>query len=412
MKYGLIGEKLGHSFSKEIHEQIAHYSYELCQIPQDELSLFLEKREFCAVNVTIPYKEAVISHLDEISDMAREIGAVNTIVNRGGKLFGYNTDFFGMRELILKNKIDVSGKKALVLGSGGTSKTAQAVLKSLGAREVYRVSREKKDGTITYDEAKSEHTDAEILINTTPVGMWPNIYSSPIDIEIFPRLSGVVDAVYNPIRTKLVVDAKKKNIAATGGLYMLVCQAVKASEYFCDTKIDESIIDKIYNEMKIKSENIVLVGMPGVGKTTLGNLISKKLSRPIFDTDEEIVKKAGCSIPEIFKERGESAFRDMESQVIKELYNMGGVIIATGGGAVLREKNVDLLRENGRIYFLDRELGTILPTDDRPLSQNRQALEKLYHERYPIYLKSADVHIRLGITPERDAEKIIEDFIL
>ena len=412
MKYGLIGEKLGHSFSKEIHEKIADYSYELCPLAREELSSFLEKREFCAVNVTIPYKEAVIAHLDEISDMAREIGAVNTIVNRRGKLFGYNTDFFGMRELILKNKLDVSEKKALVLGSGGTSKTALAVLKSLGAREVYRVSREKKDGTITYHEAINDHSDAEILVNTTPVGMYPNIYSSPIDIDLFPRLSGVVDAVYNPIRTKLVTDAKKKGITATGGLYMLVCQAVRASEFFRDTKIEDCIIDNIYNEMKIKSENIVLVGMPGAGKTTLGNIISKKLSRPFFDTDEEIVKKAGCTIPEIFKERGESAFRDMESEVIKELSGMRGVIIATGGGAVLREENVDALCENGKIYFLDRDLNTILPTKSRPLSQNREALERLYTERYPIYLRSADTHMKLGKNPERDAEKIIEDFIL
>ena len=410
MKYGCIAEKLSHSFSKEIHSYLDSYPYELREIAKGDLDAFMRQKDFIAINVTIPYKQDVIPYLDEISDTAKSIGAVNTIVNRNGKLFGYNTDFFGMRSLILSNNMSITGKKALVLGSGGTSKTAVAVLEDLGAREIYKLSRRAQNGCITYDEALERHKDAEVIINTTPVGMYPNIGGSPIDISLFPKLSAVVDAVYNPLRTKLVSDALEKGIPAVGGLYMLVAQAARASELFVDSKISEEKIVEVFKIMYKKTENIVLTGMPGAGKSTVGRLLAKALDMDFVDSDEEIIKKAGCSIPEIFSESGEDVFRDIESEVIKELSTRKNTVIATGGGVILRRENTDLLRENGRIYFLDRPLENIRPTSDRPTAFDREALEKRYRERYDIYTSSCDVHVKTSEDALENTNKIIEDF--
>ena len=358
MKYGLIGEKLGHSFSKEVHNKLFDYDYELKEIPQNELDLFLKQRAFKAINVTIPYKEKVIPYLDFISDIAKEIGAVNTVVNKNGKLYGYNTDFWGLKSLIQKSGISLKDKKVLILGSGGTSKTAFAVANSLGAKEVLQVSRNKKDGFITYEDIYINHTDAQILINTTPCGMYPNIDVSPLDISAFKRLEGVVDAIYNPLRSKLVCDAQKRGIKAVGGLYMLISQAVFAAEKFLDTNIEPQKTDAVYKSILNQKQNIVLVGMPGSGKTTVGKLLAKKLQLEFLDTDDLITEKYG-NITDIFKTKGEAVFRDYESEVIKEVSAVGGRVIATGGGAVLRAQNTDLLKRNGRIYFLDRPLESI-----------------------------------------------------
>ena len=411
MNYGLLGEKLGHSFSKEIHAKLFDYEYQLCEIKRENFDSFMKQKAFKAVNVTIPYKEQIIPYLDFVDETAKKIGAVNTIVNRDGKLYGYNTDFSGMRALILKNGIDLENKKVLVLGSGGTSKTAFAVAESLGAKGVYRVSRSGRDGCITYEDAENFHADAEIIINTTPSGMYPNINTVAVDVSKFKSLSGVVDAVYNPLNSKLVCDAKARGIKAVGGLYMLVSQAAYAAEHFMNTRIETSKIDEIYNEMLSLKQNIVLIGMPGSGKSTIGKLLAEALGMQFVDTDEVIVKNEGKAIPDIFAEFGEKKFRDMESAAVLEVAGLQHTVIATGGGAVLRKENVKLLRENGRIYFIDRPLSSIVATSDRPLSSNREALEKRYNERYDIYLKSADVHLKIGDEASENAQKIKEDFL-
>ena len=393
MEYGLIGEKLGHSFSREIHEKLRGYAYELRELRPEEVGAFLVARKFRGINVTIPYKETVIPYLDEIDEAAREIGAVNTVVNRGGKLYGYNTDFLGMRELMLREGIDPAGKKVLVLGSGGTSKTAMTVAKSLGASVVLRVSRQKRDDCITYEEARAEHADAEIIINATPVGMYPNTDASPVDLSDYPNLTGVVDAIYNPLRTKLVLAAKACGIRATGGLFMLVGQAAAAAEHFTGVPGDSADVARVYGELLSQKENLVITGMPGVGKTTVGKVIAKHHGREFVDCDDVIVERAGCDIPTIFATQGEKAFRDLESAVIRDLSATGGKVIAPGGGAVLRPENVDALRANGRIIFLDRPLSSITATEGRPLSANREALEARYRERYPIYCATCDAHV-------------------
>lgn len=390
MEYGCIGKKLPHSFSKIIHERIGDYSYKLVELTEEELPKFMKNRDFKAINVTIPYKEAVIPYLYEMSDTAKSIGAVNTVVNRDSRLYGYNTDFYGMTALIKKNNIDFDGKKVAVLGTGGTSKTANAVAKSLGTESVIKVSRNKTDSTITYDELYSEHTDIDIIINTTPVGMFPQIYASPVDLSKFNSLSGVIDAVYNPLETKLVADAKKQGIPAESGLYMLVGQAIKAYEIFMGKTASDNLLDNIFNDVKSQKQNIVLIGMPGSGKTTIGKAVAQKLGRDFIDSDDEIKKIIKTEISDYFSQNGEENFRDVETQVIKDIAKSSGVVIATGGGAVLRQENIDALKMNGIIYFLDRPLSQILPTSDRPTASSREAIEKRYNERYKIYKSSSD----------------------
>ena len=407
MKYGLIGEKLGHSFSREIHACLSDYKYELRELAREELSYFMTERDFLGINVTIPYKEAVIPYLDFVDASANKIGSVNTVVNRGGKLFGYNTDYLGMKALIEHRGISLLGRKVAILGTGGTSKTAHTVCESLSAREVITVSRRGGDGFITYEELYSSHTDTEVIINTTPVGMFPNSYAIPIDPLAFPSLTGVVDAVYNPQRTPLVRRARELLINAAGGLYMLVAQAYFASELFLDTKYPEGKIEEIYKNIRRKKENIVLTGMPASGKSTVGKILADALGRELIDTDSMIADTAGMPIPEIFEKYGEAHFRRLETEAIKSASEKSGIIIATGGGAVLKAENIDALRSNGRIYFIDRPLESLIPTDDRPLSSTREAIEARYKERYPIYLATLDVHVDANTSPESVAEKII-----
>lgn len=406
MKYGLIGEHLGHSYSKEVHALLSDYDYELCEIARNELDSFMRKADFKAINVTIPYKEKVIPYLSYISDEAKMIGSVNTIINRDGKLYGYNTDYFGMTSLIDKMHLSLIGKKTVILGTGGTSKTALAVARSLGSNPIITVSRTKKDGSIDYNELMSDHLDAEIIINTTPVGMYPNNFSSPIDIAPFEKLEGVIDAIYNPIRTKLIVSALEKGIKAEGGLYMLIAQAVYASEIFLGTKYPKERLNKIYKKIKRKKENIVLIGMPASGKTTLSNLIAKELSREAYDTDQMIVSTRGRSIPEIFETDGEIAFREYESSEIANVSLQNNLIIATGGGAVLKKDNVRMLKQNGVIFFIDRPCEKLVPTSDRPLARDIEAIRKRYKERYSIYVESADVVIDADDIPTNIAKKI------
>ena len=411
MEYGCIGEKLSHSFSKIIHSQLADYDYELCEIPKDGLDSFMQKADFKAINVTIPYKQAVIPYLYGISDTARKIGAVNTIVNNSGKLYGYNTDFSGMRALIEKQGVTFSGKKVLVLGSGGTSKTAAAVAESLGAAEVYRVSRSGRDGALTYEKALSDHIDAQAIINTTPCGMYPNIGVSAVDITLFKNLCSVTDAVYNPLCSELVISAREKEINARGGLYMLVAQAAFAVEKFTGQTISENKIQSVYEKILRDKKNIVLIGMPGCGKTTIGKKAAEALGKTFIDTDDEIVKFAGMSIPDIFSKYGEKKFRDIESEVIKKVSGMQSAVIATGGGAVLRESNVSLLKQNGFTVFIDRPVDKLVTTSDRPLSSNRDLLLRRYSERYGIYCGLAQAKIDAADDLQKNINAVTEVFL-
>ena len=406
--YGCIGEHLPHSFSREIHGEIGSYAYELKELTPEELPGFTTSRGFMGINVTIPYKQAVIPFLDEIDETARAIGAVNTVVNRDGKLYGYNTDLYGLTRLIRRIGLDLSEKKVLVLGTGGTSRTASYAAEKLGARVVYRVSRTSREGSLSYEDVLRDHTDAQIILNTTPCGMFPRPAEQPLSLESFTRLEGVADAIYNPLRSRLVLDARSRGIPAEGGLYMLVAQAVRASELFLNMSYPDDLTDQIYDRILRRKENLVLIGMPGSGISAVGKILTETTGKPLADTDQLIVEKAGKSIPEIFREDGEPAFRDLESEIIRELSLQGGQVISTGGGAVLRPENVTLLRQNGRLFWLDRAPDSLVPTDDRPLADTAAKMKQLYQEREPVYRASADMIIPVFGTPEDTASLILQ----
>ena len=412
MEYGLIGEKLSHSYSPELHAAFADYDYQLRELAFEDVHAFFQKKDFMGLNVTIPYKTHVLSYLYDVEDKALAIGAVNTIVNRKGKLYGYNTDFFGLTELIHRVGVPLAGKTVLVLGSGGTSCTACAVAIAEGAKEVQVVGRTARRVIITYEDAYERFSHADYIINTTPVGMYPNEGATPIDLSRFPNLAGVVDAIYNPLRTELVLAAQERGIPAEGGLYMLVAQAAEASRLFTGKPVSPEKIEAVYQAMLREKENIYLVGMPGSGKSTVGKLLAEELDRPFFDTDQEILCQSGAKdIPTIFATEGETAFRDMESRAVATLASgVRGAVIATGGGAILRAENVRAMHRSGRVYFLDRPLADILPTADRPLSSDREALEKRYKERYHIYCAAAHVRIPVCGDATAAAEAVGKDF--
>ena len=413
-QYGCIGKKLTHSFSREIHAQLADYQYDLIELTEEEIAPFFAKKSFAAINVTIPYKQTVIPYLDSVSPVAQKIGAVNTIVNKDGKLYGYNTDYHGMKALIEKVGIELTGKKVLILGTGGTSKTARVLAADLGAARILIVSRRNTEGCITYEEAVRDHTDTQVIINTTPSGMYPNCEDKPIDIGYFSHLEGVIDAVYNPLRTNLVLDAQERGIKAEGGLYMLVMQAVVAVEYFLGTSIQKEIADQVFASIYASKENIVLTGMPGSGKSTVGRLLDLD-GFTFVDTDAEIEKRCGCAIKDLIREKGEAYFRNLESAVIQDVSSSGCRILSTGGGAILREENVRSLRRNGKLFFLNAELSRLQATDDRPLSDTKDKLKQLYAQRLTIYQETADVTVPDMATPMEEASYIIskrKDLIL
>ena len=407
MRYGLLGEHLPHSFSRQIHEALGRYAYELIEVAPADLDTFMTARDFAAINVTIPYKQAVLPYLKDLTPRARAIGAVNAIVNRGGELYGDNTDFGGLEALIRRMGLDLAGKTVLILGTGGTSLTAQAVARDLGAGEVYRLSRSGRDGALTYDRAVREHPAAEIILNTTPSGMYPDLDAQPLDLSAFRNLRGLVDVIYNPLTTRLVQQARDRGVPAENGLYMLVAQAVLAAEFFLGETMDPGKIDEIYHSLRFDHQNLVLVGMPGSGKTTLGQLLAARLSRPLVDTDREIVARTGMEITDIFAAYGEGRFRDLETQVIREVSRTGGKLIATGGGAVLRTENVAALKQNGVVVFLDRALSELLPTADRPLANSAEKIRALYGARRPKYLASADVTLPVEGTPADTADALV-----
>ena len=412
MQFGLIGKPLGHSYSKEVHALLADYEYILHEMNESELADFFAKREFSAINVTIPYKEAVIPYLDHISPEAREIGAVNTVVKREGRLFGYNTDFFGIRDTLFSHGItDLSGQTALILGSGGTALTARAVLESLGARVLF-VSRTPRGADMIGYDALTDYRDAALLFNASPVGMYPHSEGCPVSLSLFKGLRFVFDAVYNPLRTRLILDAEARGIPAAGGLYMLVAQAVRAVELFLDKALPAHLLPAAYGRVLRQKQNLVLVGMPSAGKTTVGRILAEKTGRRFVDLDEAIVLRAGRDIPTIFREEGEEGFRDIESAVLREVAADAGQIIATGGGAILREENVTLLKQTGTLLFLDRPLSALTPTADRPTAKSAEAITALYHARRPRYLAVADSIFQTTESPCLTAEAIIKELSL
>lgn len=397
MKCGLLGRKLGHSYSPQIHACLGDYPYVLFEKEPEELEDFLKNGDFTGINVTIPYKKDVIPYLDEISPVARKMGAVNTIVRRpDGTLFGHNTDYFGFASMVKRSGLAVTGKKALVLGSGGASNTVVAVLTKLGANVVI-ISR---SGENNYANLHL-HADAAVIVNTTPVGMYPNTGVSPVDLGLFPKLEGVLDVVYNPARTQILLDAEKHGLPHENGLWMLVAQAKEAAEYFTGSKIKDTEIERIYQKLSAQMQNIVLIGMPGCGKSTVGALLAEKTGRKLADADEEIIRLAGKSIPDIFAQDGEEVFRAWETKALENLGKQSGLIIATGGGCVTRERNYPLLHQNGRIFWLRRSLD-VLPTDGRPLSQANK-LADMYAVRKPLYEAFADCAI--------DNDEKIEDTV-
>ena len=401
MKCGLLGRKLGHSYSPLIHGHLGSYTYELFEKEPEELADFLRNGDFAGLNVTMPYKKAVIPYLDLLSPEAQTLGAVNTIVRYGNMLVGHNTDYFGFQSLMNRSGLNPAGKKCLVLGSGGASNVAVAVLREMGANAVV-ISR---SGENNYENLSS-HADAAILVNTTPVGMYPHNGATPVELDLFPSLEGVVDVVYNPARTQLMLDAQVRDIKTIGGLWMLVAQAKAASEWFTGKTIADGVIDAVHAILHSEMENIILIGMPGCGKSTIGRLLAEKTGRQFVDADEQICTLAKKDIPHIFAEDGEDAFRTLETQVLQLLGKESGLVIATGGGCVTQPRNYPLLHQNGRIYWLQRNLDR-LPTEGRPLSQ-AQNLGQMYQDRAPLYEFFADEIIENHGTPDETVAMIAE----
>ena len=404
MVYGLLGRTLRHSYSPQIHALLGDYEYRLFEVEPQDLEAFLKKREFGGINVTIPYKKDVLPYLSGISDNAKRIGAVNTIiVKEDGGLYGDNTDYDGFLCLVQKSGFQVKGKKALVLGTGGASLPISAVLSDLGAREVVFISR---SGENNYQNL-SRHADADFIVNTTPVGMYPNNLKAPLSLSEFPNLSGVLDIVYNPQKTKLILDAERLGIPAYSGLLMLVAQGKRAAELFLGHDIPDSETDRIFKKLSTEMQNIVLVGMPGCGKTTVGKALAEQLNRPFFDADEEILKRTGKSAEAWIEACGEAVFRQKETEVLESLCKQSGTVIATGGGAVTVPENADILRQNSIVFFINRDVSA-LPVEGRPLSK-ATALSEMYEVRLPMYRSVCDYEIAADGSAEAVVRRILEE---
>lgn len=404
MVYGLLGRTLRHSYSPQIHALLGDYEYRLFEVEPQDLEAFLKKREFGGINVTIPYKKDVLPYLSGISDNAKRIGAVNTIiVKEDGGLYGDNTDYDGFLCLVQKSGFQVKGKKALVLGTGGASLPISAVLSDLGAREVVFISR---SGENNYQNL-SRHADADLIVNTTPVGMYPNNLKAPLSLSEFPKLSGVLDIVYNPQKTKLILDAERLGIPAYSGLLMLVAQGKRAAELFLGHDIPDSETDRIFKKLSTEMQNIVLVGMPGCGKTTVGKALAEQLNRPFFDADEEILKRTGKSAEAWIEACGEAVFRQKETEVLESLCKQSGTVIATGGGAVTVPENADILRQNSIVFFINRDVSA-LPVEGRPLSK-ATALSEMYEVRLPMYRSVCDYEIAADGSVEAVVRRILEE---
>lgn len=400
MEYGLLGEKLGHSFSPQIHKALAGYDYRLLPTPPDEVAALLRRRDFKGLNVTIPYKRTVIPLCDEVDPRAAAIGAVNTVVNRNGKLTGYNTDIDGLIYLARRTGVDMAGKKVVILGSGGSSHTARAAARELGASEIAVISRRGEDN---YGNL-ARHEDAEILINTTPVGMFPHAGTSPVSLEAFPRLTGALDLIFNPLRTALIMEAEKRGVPCACGLPMLVHQAKRAAELFTDAVLPDGRTEEVLAELTAQVQNVVLIGMPGCGKSAIGRALARRLGKKFVDLDHMAVDRVGKPIPEIFARKGEDAFRALESELVREAGARTGCVISTGGGVVTRAENYAPLHQNGVIVHIRRAL-ELLPTNGRPVSQSTD-LGELWRRREPLYAAFADLTADNDGSIEGAAEKI------
>ena len=385
MEYGLLGETLGHSFSPQIHQALADYDYRLYPTPQPAVAELFRRREFRGLNVTIPYKQTVIPLCDEVDPRAAAIGAVNTVVNRDGTLIGCNTDIDGLIYLARRAGVDMAGKKAVILGSGGTSRTAQAAARKLGAAQVVVISRNGEDN---YGNL-SRHADTQVVVNTTPVGMYPKCGVTPVSLEAFPQLEGVLDVVYNPLRTALLMEAEARGIPCSCGLPMLVAQARRAAELFTGADIPDDRLEEVVSSLNAQMRNVVLIGMPGCGKSAVGRALARRLGKEFLDLDRLIEADAGKPIPRIFAEEGEDAFRALESAAVRKAGARTGCILSTGGGVVTRPENYAPLHQNGVIVHLTRSLEK-LPTAGRPVSQSTD-LRELWRRREPLYQSFADL---------------------
>lgn len=408
MIYGLIGERLGHSFSREIHGRLSGDPYELRELTPAQLPDFLRERDFRGINVTIPYKQAVMPHLDVLDESALQCGAVNTIVNKEGRLYGYNTDYDGFIMLARHAGVDFRDADVVILGAGGAAKALAAAARSMGAASVRNAVRNpREEGQLPLSEV-SAFKDCDILVNATPVGMCPNWQGRLLDLDDFPKLRGVLDCIYNPLRTALVLDARAKGIPADGGLYMLVGQAIKARERFTGEPLPEGVAEAEFQHLLRRKRNIVLCGMPSCGKSTVGAGLASSTGRRFVDTDEIVALQAGMEIPEIFAREGETGFRARETAAIESIAPEQGLVVATGGGAVLSETNLRFLRHNGMLCFLDRDPELLVPTSDRPLSRSRIELMALYNRRLPIYAKAADLRVSNNGSIEDTLSQLIE----
>ena len=403
MKCGLLGEKLGHSYSPQIHAELADYEYKLYEKAPDEVEDFVRRGDWHGLNVTIPYKKTVIPFCDELSETARAIGSVNTLLKRpDGTIFGDNTDAFGFETLLTQTlKADISGWKALVLGTGGASVTVCAMLRKRGA-QVVPISRSGKDNYTNLE----WHRDAKLLVNTTPVGMYPKNGASLVDLGVFPKLEAVLDVVYNPARTALLLQAEKRGIPCAGGLTMLVAQAKRSAEIFLAHALPDGEIARITRQLARQMQNVILIGMPGSGKSTVGRLLAEKLGRPLLEADKELEKAAGMSIPVIFANEGEAGFRKRETRILSDLGKQSGTVISTGGGCVTREENYSLLHQNGVIVWIRRDLNC-LAREGRPLSLNAD-LSAMYAVRAPLYERFADFAVDNDGNAEDTVNLILE----
>lgn len=403
MKCGLLGEKLGHSYSPQIHAELADYEYKLYEKAPDEVEDFVRRGGWHGLNVTIPYKKTVIPFCDELSETARAIGSVNTLLKRpDGTIFGDNTDAFGFETLLTQTlKADISGWKALVLGTGGASVTVCAMLRKRGA-QVVPISRSGKDNYTNLE----WHRDAKLLVNTTPVGMYPKNGASLVDLSVFPKLEAVLDVVYNPARTALLLQAEKRGIPCAGGLTMLVAQAKRSAEIFLAHALPDGEIARITRQLARQMQNVILIGMPGSGKSTVGRLLAEKLGRPLLEADKELEKAAGMSIPVIFANEGEAGFRKRETRILSDLGKQSGTVISTGGGCVTREENYPLLHQNGVIVWIRRDLNC-LAREGRPLSLNAD-LSAMYAVRAPLYERFADFAVDNDGNAEDTVNLILE----
>lgn len=400
-KYGLLGRKLGHSYSPQIHGMLADYEYKLYEVAEDKVAKFLNETELGGMNVTIPYKKTVMDSCVYLSETAKKMGCVNTLVREADGWHGYNTDYYGFCSLVRISGISMAGRKVLVLGSGGASNTVCRAAEDLGAAEVIVISRH---GENNYDNL-DRHADAEIIVNTTPVGMYPNNGSAALDLKLFPKCEGVLDVIYNPSKTAFLLQAEELGIKHAGGLYMLTAQAKRSSELFTGSTIADSEIDRITDVLAKEMGNIILIGMPGSGKTEIGRRIASKTGRKFVDADQAIEESAGRPIPEIFRTDGEEHFRELETKVLAELGKLSGAVIATGGGAVTRACNYPLLHQNGSIVWIKRALEQ-LPVDGRPVSQSN-SLSVLYEARKDRYAAFADITVENDADIETAAERII-----